>query len=119
MSNRKLREQCLPIPQSSALAVCFDYDKLVGHAFGTIWRYDGGVLIDLSILFMIHHDWIGTVLWITQLVVDATVRKRGIATQLLRTLKQHSMLNDITAVGLASSHPASVTALANCSGRSW
>jgi len=62
-------------------------------------------------LLMLLISWVGTTLWITQLVVDATVRKCGIATQLLRTLKQ---LNEVTAVGLASSHPASVTALENC-----
>lgn len=54
----------------------------------------------------------GTVGWVTQLVVDVGVRRRWIATHLLQTLKTHELFANITAIGLASSHPASCTALA-------
>lgn len=50
------------------------------------------------------------VAWVTQLVVDQSVRERYITTQLLQTFKLHELFNDITAIGLASSHPASVNA---------
>jgi len=53
----------------------------------------------------------GKVGWVTQLVVDTTVRKRYIATQLLQTLKRHTIFNNVTTVGLVSSHPAAVNAL--------
>jgi len=54
----------------------------------------------------------GVVGWITQLVVDATARKRYIATQLLQTLKLHPLFCNVTTVGLVSSHPAACYALA-------
>ena len=53
----------------------------------------------------------GVVGWVTQLVVDAGVRKRYIATSLLQTLKIHPLFCDITAIGLVSSHPAACDAL--------
>jgi len=57
--------------------------------------------------------YLGVVGWVTQLVVDASVRRRHIATDLLRTLKTHDLFRDINAIGLASSHPAAVCALSN------
>jgi hypothetical protein len=53
----------------------------------------------------------GVVGWVTQLVVDASVRKRYIATLLLQTLKIHPLFYDITAIGLVSSHLAACNAL--------
>ena len=53
----------------------------------------------------------GVVGWVTQLVVDASIRKRYIATLLLQTLKIHPLFYDITAIGLVSSHPAACSAL--------
>ncbi|KAF8902259.1 hypothetical protein CPB84DRAFT_1814979 [Gymnopilus junonius] len=87
LSTTKLRAECLEPPARSVLATCFTSDELVGHAFATTWDYEGG-----------------TVGWVTQLV--------GIATQLLQKLKPHPLFQNVTAVGLASSHPASVAALA-------
>ncbi|KIM83076.1 hypothetical protein PILCRDRAFT_784269 [Piloderma croceum F 1598] len=58
------------------------------------------------------HIFSGVVGWITQLVVDKTVRKRYIATQLLQTLKAHPLFQNVTVVGLVSSHPAACNALA-------
>jgi hypothetical protein len=55
---------------------------------------------------------LGVVGWITQLVVDASVRQHYIATHLLQTLKTHPLFIDVTTVGLVSSHPAACDALA-------
>ncbi|KAF9475129.1 hypothetical protein BDN70DRAFT_865310 [Pholiota conissans] len=92
----RLRAECLSSPERTVLSSCVDRSSgtLVGHAFATVWKYDGGI-----------------VGWITQLVVDASHRRRGIATRLVRELKSHPLFSDVTAVGLASSHPASVRVL--------
>jgi len=54
----------------------------------------------------------GVVGWITQLVVAADMRKRYIATQLLQTLKENVLFQNVTAVGLVSSHPVACYVLA-------
>ncbi|KAG2147806.1 uncharacterized protein EDB93DRAFT_1240545 [Suillus bovinus] len=69
--------------------------KLYGHAFATVWGYS-------------KHK----VGWVTQLVVDKAVRQCYIATQLLQTLKFHTLFSSVNIVGLASSHPAACNALA-------
>ncbi|OAX38894.1 hypothetical protein K503DRAFT_690778, partial [Rhizopogon vinicolor AM-OR11-026] len=46
------------------------------------------------------------------LVVDKSVCKRYIATQLLQTLKFHSLFESVKVVDLVSSHPAACNALA-------
>lgn len=56
--------------------------------------------------------------WITQLVVDKNFRRRYIATHLLQTLKDHDLFQNVTVVGLASSHPAACNALAKYAGKS-
>lgn len=56
--------------------------------------------------------------WVAQLVVDAMVRKRYIAMQLLQTLKSHSLFKNINTVGLVSAHPAACDALAKYSSKS-
>jgi hypothetical protein len=55
---------------------------------------------------------LGVVGWITQLVVDASVHQRYIATHLLQTLKTHPLFINVTTVGLVSSHPTACDALA-------
>lgn len=59
---------------------------------------------------------LGTIGWITQLVVSKTMRRRYIATQLLQTLKTHKIFKNVSVVGLASSHPATCNALAKYAG---
>lgn len=62
------------------------------------------------------YHWPGChVAWVTQLVVNKNFRRRYIATLLLQNLKFHPLFAVITAIGLASSHPASVNALAKFS----
>lgn len=95
MTGSKLRSQSASIPDHTVLVTCFQNEKLVGHAFASVWSFEGGV-----------------VGWITQLVVHKNLRKRYIATQMLQTLKVHPLFRRVTAVGLVSSHPAACTALA-------
>ena len=53
----------------------------------------------------------GVVGWVTQLVVDTSVCKHYIATQLLQAFKINKLFSDITAIGLVSSHPAACNVL--------
>ncbi|KAG1875710.1 hypothetical protein F4604DRAFT_1761561 [Suillus subluteus] len=89
MTDSKLRSQSVSIPDHTVLVTCFHHEKLVGHAFASVWSFEGGV-----------------VGWITQLVVDRSLRRRYIATHLLQTLKLHPLFQRVTAIGLVSSHPA-------------
>lgn len=59
---------------------------------------------------------LGTVGWVTQLVVSVRQRKRYIATSLLQSLKDSPIFKGITAIGLVSSHPAACGALGKYSG---
>ncbi|KAK0186106.1 hypothetical protein F5146DRAFT_168926 [Armillaria mellea] len=58
----------------------------------------------------------GLVSWITQLVVHSNHRRRGIATMLLRMLRNGS---GSSAFGLVSSHPAACIALSAIGDRHW
>ena len=47
MSGARLWKQCVAVPERTVLTICYQQpnlgnDKLVGHAFTTIWEYDGG-----------------------------------------------------------------------------
>ena len=51
MSGAKLRKQCVAVPNSTVLVVCYQPTQghhesggleLVGHAFATVWDYDNG-----------------------------------------------------------------------------
>lgn len=48
MSGHRLHEQSVSVPESTVLAACYwknqDSDdlELVGHAFATVWDYNGG-----------------------------------------------------------------------------
>ena len=51
MSGAKLRKQCVAVPDSTVLVVCYQPTQghhesggleLVGHAFATVWDYDKG-----------------------------------------------------------------------------
>ena len=41
MNATRLKEQCLADPVNSKLALCTLDGILVGHAFATIWQYNG------------------------------------------------------------------------------
>ncbi|KAJ7453084.1 hypothetical protein FB451DRAFT_1354284 [Mycena latifolia] len=91
MTADRLRVQCLSDPEHTQLTLCSIDGVLVGHAFATSWSYGDGV-----------------VCWITQLVVSKGHRRKGIATMLLRLLRN---CGEYDAFGLASSHPAACIAL--------
>jgi hypothetical protein len=77
--------------------------------------------MNLSFIVSSDHDYHqieGMVGWVTQLVVDVEVRRQRIATDLLKKLRTDESFANVTAMGLASSHPASCTALATCASKS-
>jgi N-acetylglutamate synthase-like GNAT family acetyltransferase len=111
MSAALLKKQYLSTPDKTVLVACFEDGDLLGHAFATVWDYDGGMVFFLAYNFAMLILATGKVGWVTQLVVDTSVRKRYIATQLLQTLKRHPIFQGVTSVGLVSSHPAAVNAL--------
>ncbi|KAF7377736.1 hypothetical protein MSAN_00196600 [Mycena sanguinolenta] len=92
MSPSKLKEQCFSDPEHSMLALCTVDNVIVGHAFATVWNYNGS-----------------DICWITQLVVSPDYRRRGIATTLLHMLPGPGF--NCAVFGLASSHPAACLAL--------
>jgi len=47
MTSKKLRAQCLSVPESTVLVTCYEHQNLVGHAFATVWNYQGGLTFDL------------------------------------------------------------------------
>lgn len=116
MAGSKLRTQCVSIPDQTVLVTCFHHQQLVGHAFASVWSFDGGTSKHILLWSSIAYIVAGVVGWITQLVVDMSVRKRYIATQLLQTLKAHPLFQSVTTVGLVSSHPAVCNALAKYAG---
>ena len=76
MSAARLKEQCLSTPDRTVLVTCFkDGDDLLGHAFASVWDYNGGMFF-LAYNFAMLILALGKVGWVTQLlvVVDANVR---------------------------------------------
>lgn len=76
MSGLRLRKQCVSIPEKTVLVACYQTPivanqqhrrKLVGHAFATVWDYNGGnffFLIDHRLPLLTHHilvrnSWLG------------------------------------------------------------
>ncbi|MCJ1476724.1 hypothetical protein MMC13_005392 [Lambiella insularis] len=97
ISPSKLRQQCLPPGVRNTYVCAHLNDQLVGHAFATRWLPRGR-----------------PVCWITQLVVSASYRRRGLATQLLQKVRKGE---DDAAVGILSSHPAAILATLRAFGR--
>ncbi|KAI0085069.1 hypothetical protein BDY19DRAFT_967885 [Irpex rosettiformis] len=99
MTAARLREQCLSDPENTILSMWFINGKLIGHAFATRWKYGEHV-----------------VCWVTQLVVDANMRRRYIATGLLRHITMHAWFMSASLIGVVSSHPATCRAVAKLAG---
>ncbi|KAJ5611996.1 hypothetical protein N7510_005190 [Penicillium lagena] len=94
LSVRRLRQQYLPPTTDEARSFYIRVTingNLVGNAFACRWKCKGS-----------------TVCWITQLVVDKDHRDKGLASGLLRTLRED--FDDI--YGVMSSHPAACLAAA-------
>ncbi|CAF1196336.1 unnamed protein product [Adineta steineri] len=77
-----------------------DQFELIGHAFCTYAKYD-----PLN----------GNAVWITQLVVDSSYRRRGVAGTLLSMATNN--VEDVVIAGLVSSHPYAVMSLCNACNR--
>ena len=44
MSGARLKKQCLSTPDATVLVTCFKDGDLLGHAFTTVWDYNGGMV---------------------------------------------------------------------------
>ena len=95
MSKNYLRKECLPSDAGCSLVQAMIKGHSIGHAIACRWRHDE------------HMDS-----WVSQLVVHGEYRSRGIATDLLRQLKEDR--NDIH--GIASSNPMACMAAARAFG---
>ncbi|PGH13075.1 hypothetical protein AJ79_03912 [Helicocarpus griseus UAMH5409] len=92
VSGHRLRKQYLPDDPSAGLHARVIADGvLAGSAFACRWKCAGK-----------------RICWITQLVVDKAYRERGLAINLLRSLRSDA--DDV--YGIASSHPAACLAAA-------
>ncbi|KAI0554106.1 hypothetical protein F4679DRAFT_527144 [Xylaria curta] len=89
MNARRLREQCFPDATAGSYVRVTVDGTPAGHAFACRWGCDGM-----------------TVCWVTQLVVVKGYREQGLATGLLRALREDT--DDI--FGIASSQPAACLA---------
>ena len=111
MASSKLWTQCVFVSDQTVLVTCFHHQQLVGHAFASVWSFNGGT--SKHILWsLIAYIIAGVVRWITQLIIDMSIHKHYIATQLLQTLKVHPLFQSVNTVGLMSLHPAACNALA-------
>ncbi|KAI0751722.1 hypothetical protein C8Q80DRAFT_1099176 [Daedaleopsis nitida] len=96
MTAKKLRQQCLDNPYKTILAMAWENNKLVGHAFATKWKYED--------------RYVG---WVMQLVVDNNSHLQGIASMLLRHFSKTQWGMDVKFMGLVSSHPGACNTLCN------
>jgi hypothetical protein len=100
LSTLRLRNQCLPGGVPCTHVRVFLGGKLAGHVFAAQWVAETGK----------------SVCWVTQLVVHANYRERGLATGLLRHLKENG---DYDIYGIMSSHPAACKAAATAFGSKY
>jgi GNAT superfamily N-acetyltransferase len=101
MSASRLRKQCLPL---EALDDCtyiryLQNGKLVGNAFACTWNYP----------WEYDKRKIRQICWITQLVVETSMRGQGIATKMLQVLRELSTY----CYGIITSHPYACNAMAH------
>ena len=101
MAPEKLRRECISAPERTVLSTCMQNGVLVGHAFGTVWDYEDGLAA-----------------WVTQLVVARPFRRQYVATQLVEAFKTHPLFRGVTAIGVASSQPATIAIVAKFSSKS-
>ncbi|KAJ4305558.1 hypothetical protein N0V90_001089 [Kalmusia sp. IMI 367209] len=98
MSPARVRKECVPEDGDTILILArADFTELAGHAYATFWEHEGR-----------------RVGWITQLCVKAKYRKQGLATRMLRAIKQQE--ERCTSFGILSSHPAAIMATSRAFG---
>ena len=95
MSMNYLRNACLPLTADCSLAKATVDGRSIGHALACRWKHDKDIIC-----------------WITQLVVHRDYRSLGVATRLLRQVKDSS----VTVFGIASSNPLACMAAARAFG---
>ncbi|KAF1972577.1 hypothetical protein BU23DRAFT_534905 [Bimuria novae-zelandiae CBS 107.79] len=100
MNHDRLRKECVPDGCENIYVIAFGHEqdhlagfafktRLAGHAFATCWKSGGK-----------------TVCWVTQLCVKKAHRKRGLATEILRRVKDKVGGADF--FGILGSHPAAI-----------
>ena len=95
ISPKLLRKKILPEGAENTYITVTRGTELLGILFATTWMYKGKNIV-----------------WVTQLCIHREHRKEGIAKSLLKALKN----DDIYAVGILSSHPFSISAVARTFG---
>jgi len=109
MSAARLRDQVLPAGVDGTLVKATLDGVYAGHVFSCRWTYGNGTNSM-------------RVCWVTQLVVHRDYRERGLATHMLRMLRDNTVesavdRNDTVGVfGILSSQPAACLALARAVG---
>lgn len=62
LSGKKLRDLYVACPEKTVLVTCFGSTQLLGHAFATVWEFDGGTLTiylyKLRTLISNRHYWL-------------------------------------------------------------
>ena len=89
MSVKRLRTLILPDLGHCSLIRVLVNNIPVGHAFSCRWKHEAM-----------------NICWVTQLVVHSSYRRRGLATGLLRKMREA----DDDVIGVASSNPATIMA---------
>ena len=119
MTPARLRAQYIGVPDRTVLSICMKDEQIVGHAFATVWEYEGGQHCQVPSFLMsraLKYSGSGVVGWVTQLVVDNAFRRRRVATTILRSFKTHPLFENVSVVGIASSHPAACDVLTKYAG---
>ncbi|KAL9109901.1 MAG: hypothetical protein Q9227_005424 [Pyrenula ochraceoflavens] len=119
LSKSRFRNELLPSNATCSYTRVIVDGILVGHAFACRWKYRDIDEEDHRSDHNVDNDNDSieaekTVCWVTQLVVRRNYRRRGLATGLLRILRENGE-ND-AAYGIASSHPAACMAAARAFG---
>lgn len=88
--------------------LAFSNEDLVGHAFAREFPYErtGGNNSLYLWSYMFSQKFLGSVVWVTQLVVHTNFRHRGIA----RTLLEKCFTTELKAAAIVTSHPYAVRA---------
>ena len=96
-SPRRLRNDLLPAGATTSYTSVFVDGHLAGHALACRWKHGNQVIC-----------------WVTQLVVAKEHREMGLATGLLRCLRDDT----VDTYGVLSSHPATILAASKAFGSS-
>ncbi|CZT02215.1 uncharacterized protein RAG0_09474 [Rhynchosporium agropyri] len=99
ISPKLLKQKILPEGCENIIIRSYRGSRLIGILFATKWIHRGETMV-----------------WVTQLCVHCEHRHEGIASSLLATFKKE-LKDDVYDVGILSSHPFSISAVARVFGR--